>query len=409
MSRLGSLPFTRTLALGCAFTLLVTAGAWWLFFGADERRLTAYFDSAVGVYEGSDVRVLGVHVGRIEVVQPQPERVRVEMTVQRDVRIPADAGAVVISPSVVSGRYVQLAPVYRGGPTMADGAVIPNKRTVTPVEIDRIYNSLNKLTTALGPQGANKDGALSELLKTGAANLEGNGELLSGTLKNLGRMSTTLSGSSEDLFTTVDKLQKFTSMLADNDGRVRRFNAQMREVNELLADQRDDLGSALSELALALGKVESFVRDNRAKLADNVEQLNSVAQVLVKQKAALRETLTNAPLALGNLQNSYNAASGTLDTRANINELNQPPIVLVCKLVKQTLPGSEQLAAQLPDGLADMCDRLEGVLGGAASLPTPAETISALQRGELPPMPLQILNSGGTAADSRQSTEGGGR
>lgn len=397
MTRPGKPPLTRTIALACAFGLLVTTAAWWLFFGSDTKRIVAYFDSAVGVYQGGEVRVLGVQVGQIESVTPQPKRVRVEMSVQRDVEIPADAGAVVVSPSVVSGRFIQLAPVYRGGPTIDSGAVIPNERTVTPVEIDQIYRSLNELTTALGPKGANSNGALSDLLHVGAANLKGNGKLLAETLRNLGKAGTTLAGSSEDLFATVDKLQKLTSTLASKDDQVRRFNEQMREVNELLASQRDDLGTALAELAVALGKVESFVRENREKLSSNVDQLNDVAKVLVKQEKALTEVLTTAPLALGNVQNAYNAASGTLDTRANINELNTPPLMLVCKLLTKQLPPE---GLELPDGVVDACGSVNQALG-LDELPTPAETISSLQRGELPELPLPLSDALGR--------QGGGR
>lgn len=389
MTRLGKPPLTRTIALACAFGLLVTTAAWWLFLGADSKRVVAYFDSAVGLYEGGEVRVLGVRVGEIRTVTPEPKQVKVEMTVRREVDVPADAGAVVISPSVVSGRFVQLAPVYRGGPTMDDGAVIPNKRTVTPVEIDQIYRSLNELTSSLGPKGANKNGALSRLLEVGAANLQGNGKLLSQTLRNLGQAGTTLAGSSEDLFATVDKLQKLTSTLASNDDQVRRFNEQMREVNELLAGQRDDLGNALAELAVALGKVESFVRENREKLSSNVEQLGDVAKVLVKQEKALAGFLTTGPLALGNVQNAYNAASGTLDTRANINELNTPPLMLVCKLLAKQAPPE---GLELPDTVVNACGTLNKSLG-LDKLPTAAETISAMQHGKLPKMPLPLSDT----------------
>ena len=116
-------------------------------------------------------------------------------------------------------------------------------------------------------------------------------------------------------------------MLAANDSQVRDFNKQLADVSKMLADERGDLGAALNELATALGQVQGFIKDNREVLKSNVDKLASITQVLVNQRAALAETLDVAPLALGNLQNSYNAASGTLDTRANINELNQPPIV----------------------------------------------------------------------------------
>src|SRR5699024_8424754 len=152
--------------------------------------------------------------------------------------VPADAVAVAVSPSLVSDRYVQLAPTYSGGPRMSDGAVIPSERTATPVELDEIYRSLNDVTAALGPNGANSRGDLSRLLDTAAENLDGNGAKVSRALRRLGELGGTMSGNSRELFTTVDNLQKFSSMLKANDGQVRRFNSQLRDVSGLLADER---------------------------------------------------------------------------------------------------------------------------------------------------------------------------
>ncbi|MEU7479281.1 MCE family protein [Lentzea sp. NPDC042327] len=373
----------RFIAIACVLALVLTAALWWVFNGMNGRKVTAHFAAAVGVYPGGDVRVLGVKVGTIDEVTPEGKTVKVVFTVDRDVRVPANAQAVVVSPSVVSDRYVQLSPAYTGGPAMADDAVIPRERTATPVELDELYSSLDKLTTALGPNGANADGALADLLNSAAKNLEGNGQALNDTLKNLGQATRTLSGSKEDLFATVDNLQKFTAMLAANDSQVRDLNKQLADVAKLLADERGDLGAALSELATALGQVQGFVKDNRAGLKSNVDKLASITQVLVNQRAALAETLDVAPLALGNLQNSYNAASGTLDTRANINELNQPPIVLICKLVQQATPNN------VPPVLANTCKQLEPLLSGAIPLKSPAEVLGDLNAGKLPlPLPL---------------------
>ena len=44
-----------------------------------------------------------------------------------------------------------------------------------PVELDRIYGSLQALTRALGPNGVNKDGTLDHLLRAGRNALEGQG------------------------------------------------------------------------------------------------------------------------------------------------------------------------------------------------------------------------------------------
>ncbi len=373
----------RALALACVLALVAAAALWWVFAGGDRRRVTAIFGAAVGVYPGSDVRVLGVRIGSVDEVEPQGTTVRVTLSIDRSVPVPADAQAVVVAPSVVSDRYVQLAPAYTGGPTLDDGVTIPRERTATPVELDELYASLDRLTTALGPDGANRDGALSDLLDSAAATLDGNGQALGDTVRRLGEATRTLSGSKDDLFATVDQLQKFTGMLAANDSQVRDVNRQLAEVAGFLADERENLGAALTELAGALGQVQGFIQDNRAVLKSNVDKLAGITQVLVNQRAALAESLDVAPLALGNLQNAYNAASGTLDTRANINELSQPPIVLVCKLIQGIEPG------RVPGVLAQTCRQLEPVLSGAVPLPSAGEVVSDLSRGELPlPLPL---------------------
>lgn len=385
----------RGVVVACVLGLVVAAALWWLLREPNERRYTALFSGVVGLYEDNDVRVLGVKVGTVEEITPRGDLVEVRMLVDRTVEVPAEAQAVIISPSLVSDRYVQLTPAYTGGRVMAEGALIPRERTATPLEIDDLYASLSRVNTALGPNGANKDGALSDLLDVAAANLEGNGQALNDTVTQLGKLSTTLSGNSDDLFATVRNLQTFTSTLATSDEQVRLFNDQFAEVTRFLASERDNLATAVDQLGIALGAVQGFIDGNRGRIKSNVDKLAQVTQVLVDQRASLAEALDVAPLALSNVVSSYNASSGTLDARANLNELSQPPIVLVCKLVRQ---GTAQ---PLPTTIADLCDQLAPVVDGLVPLPSPVEIINGMRTGALPALPLPLVG------DVFSSTGGG--
>lgn len=308
-------------AFGAIVVLLATAVTW-LVVRNPEHRVTAYFTGTVGLYPESDVRVLGVVVGTVEDVEPQGERVRVSMSLDPDVAIPADAGALIVTPSLVSDRYVQLAPVYDGGPRMTDGAVIDVDRTVVPVEIDELLSSLDDLTTALGPDGANGDGSLSELLRSAADTFDGNGEAFGDALRELGKAARTLSGSESDLFKTIDGLQKFTTMLAENDDTVREFNQLLARVSEVFAAEREDFRAAMRELSVALARVDSFVRDNRADVKATVDKLATTARVLAKQRDSLAEALDEAPKALRRLLRAYDPATGSIDSRVNLNEFS---------------------------------------------------------------------------------------
>ncbi|GGX31219.1 MCE family protein [Streptomyces lomondensis] len=302
---------------------------------SDPVRVTAYFPRTVGIYPGSDVRVLGVRIGEVRSITPEGGRVRVELEYDKAQRVPADAQAAIINSSVVSDRYVQLLPVYRKGPVLRDGAVIPESRTAVPVELDRIFDSLHTTSEALGPKGANKDGSLARLLGVSADNLEGQGKNLNQTVDDLSQAVTTLSDGRGDLFGTVRNLQVFTAALAADDKGVRSFNKSLAEVAGQLAGERKDLAAALKYLAKALGDVADFVRKNKKTLAADVKGLSKVTKVLVTQRAALEELLEVAPTGLSNLQNAYNPAAGTLDTRNNPQH-PQDPAALLCSLLRTT-------------------------------------------------------------------------
>lgn len=373
-------------AFACVLVLIVTAGLWLVFKEPGGTRISAYFGKTVGLYAGSSVRVLGVKVGEITGVTPQGEAVRVDMRIDDGTPIPADAGAVVVSPSLVSDRYVQLTPAYESGPEMATDAVIAKEKTATPAELDDLYTSLDKLSTSLGPNGANKNGALSDVLDTAAANLGGNGKNLNTTVTRLSELAKTLDGSKGDLFTTVRNLNSFTGALAESDQQLNEFYRRAADVSGFLAADSADVGSALSSLATAMGDVEKFVAENKDLLSSNVDKLAGLTKVLVDQRASLAEVIDIAPTGATNFINSYDAASGTIAVRDNLNELTHPPILTVCRLISASTP------KPIPDALGNICKQLAPVLDGTLKLPSVPQVLASLQSGELPPLPLPLID-----------------
>jgi len=337
----------RVLSAVVGLALLGGTAGCGVFGGSQQKTLTAHFDRTVGLYVHSDVRVLGVRIGQVTAIKPEGKTVRVDMQYDAKYKLPVDAKAVVVSPSIVSDRYVQVTPVWRSGDALPSSYDLPEDRTAVPVELDQIYSALDQLNRAIGPNGANKSGALSRLLDVGAQNLKGNGQLLNTSLDDLSKAVATLAGSREDLFGTVDSLQDFTTTVANSDQTVRKFNSDLADVASQLAGERQDLAAAVKDLSVALGEVATFVRDNQAGLTANVRDLASITGTLVKQKRALEEFIDNSGVALSNLQLAYNPASGTLDTRDNnSNQSNQN--TLLCAIftaVSQPCPALSTLGA----------------------------------------------------------------
>lgn len=367
----------RAAVIGVVVVLVAATAVWLVFLRPANNKVTAYFGTTVGIYAGTDIRVLGVKIGKVDSVQPQGDVVKVVFNIDPDVPLPADAQAAAVSPTVVADRYIQLLPTYSGGPKLANNAVIPKERTATPVELDELTKNLTKTAAALGPEGANSTGAFSDLLNTGAANLNGNGAALHGTIQELSKAVETLSNSRGNLFATVTNLQSFVSNLDANDQQVRQFTQQLTTFTKFLADERTDLGAALQQLSVALGDVASFVRDNRDSLSKNVTGLAAVTDTVAKQRGALAEILDTAPIAITNLVNSYDAASGTLDTRMDNNGPGAPG-VLLCNLIQpaKLAPGNPVFDALggVTKPLINFCEK---TIAAASSKP-PSDPGSAL-------------------------------
>ena len=386
---MGSRRIFRGAVIGLVVVLVAATAVWWVFLRPSNNKVTAYFNTTVGIYSGTDVRVLGVKVGTVDSVAPQGDVVKVVFSVDPSVPLPAGAQAAAVTPTVVADRYVQVLPAYSGGPKMANNAVIPKERTATPVELDQLTKSLQQTATALGPQGANANGALTNLLNTTAANVNGNGAALGNTITELSKAVETLSNSRGNLFATVTNLQSFVSTLAANDQQVQNFTQQLAAFTRFLSGERTDLGAALQQLSVALGQVASFVRDNRDSLSKNITGLSAVTATVAKQRGALAESLDAIPAAGSNLINAYDGASGTLDTRLDFNELSDPGL-LICNLLKpgQLTPGNpvfEALHGNIGP-LTDFCKTVAAGRGGKVVVPTPG--ILAVNRTDLPALPL---------------------
>lgn len=358
MARLLNVMRTR-LALVLAGVLLVGVAAAGVAMasggGGGTRHLTAYFTRTIGLYQGNDVRILGVKVGTIDKLTVQGTRVKVEMSYDGKYQLPADVQAVLVPPSVVSDRYIQLTPAYTGGQTLADHAVLDTDRTQVPLEFDEIFRNLDQLNRALGPEGANKHGALSRLINISAKNLAGNGQVLNGALKQFSGAISTLAGSRTDLFATVRQLQKFTTTLAANDGGIRALNANLAKVGGQLAGERKDLGAALANLATALQLVDGFVHDNRNALTGDIHGLTKVTNVLTTEKEALKEIVDMAPFALTNLALAGDPKAHTLDTKDDPQgPLTQPvgPNGIICQVLGPPFCTAPSAGTTLSDLLA---------------------------------------------------------
>ena len=322
---------TFSLVAGAAILVLLALFTFVIYPKLTTKTVTAHFPAAVGLFPGDAVRILGVDVGKVEKITPEGTTVAVEMRVDKKWDIPEDVQAVILAPTLVTTRFVQLTPAYTGGPTMADGGSIPADRTAMPVEWDVVKEQLYRSLKRLGPQGENRDekGTLADFVTESANNARGNGETLHETLDKLARTTTALSDGRTDLFAMVRNLSLLVDALSQSHNDIVQFNGHLASVTQLLGDSDVALGQSIADLDAAVVDLAQFVRENKDGVDTAVSDLGSALQVLVDQRRDLEQAGHVVPTTLINLANIYQPAQNSL-TAAPVLSNTANPVQFIC-------------------------------------------------------------------------------
>jgi phospholipid/cholesterol/gamma-HCH transport system substrate-binding protein len=299
----------------------------------DKTRIIAYFDNSNGIYAGDDVVILGVPVGKIDTVEPEPQRVKISLWVDNKYPVPADAKAVILSPTLVTARTIQVTPAYTGGPVMQSGAIIPQQRTAVPVEWDDLRQQLQKLTDTLQPTQPGGQSTLGTFVSTAAGNLRGQGANIRDTLIKLSEAFSVLGDHSNDIFASIKNLSALVTALQSSTDLMRQLNGNLAAVTGLLANSPDEVSNAIEDLDTAVGDVQRFVADNREALGTTSDKLASVSKALVDSLDDVEQTLHLAPTALANFLTIYEPTTASLTGALALNNFSDP-INFICGAIQ---------------------------------------------------------------------------
>jgi len=308
--------------------------------------LVAYFANANGIYAGDNVVLLGVPVGKIERIDPEPTRVKISFWIDEKYPVPADAKAVILSPNLVTARAIELTPAYTGGPRLENGAVIPKNRTAVPVEFDDLREQLEELANTLQPTEPGGVSTLGAFIRTSAENLRGQGADIRQTVINLAQAVSALGDHSGDLFGTLKNLAALVSALQDSSGVLGDLNRNLAEVSALFADDPDEIGNAINNLREVADDVQAFVAENRETLGITSDKLSAVTQALVESLPDIKQTLHLAPTAFQNFVNIYQPAQAALTGALALNNFSNP-IHFLCGAIQAASKMNAEHAAKL--------------------------------------------------------------
>lgn len=362
--------------LGLIALVAVIAVAVYMMLGGGTKTGKAYFAEAKNIYAGDAIEVLGIKVGQIDSVKPAGNQVEVDFHYNSKYSLPSDVKAAIMSPTLVSTRFIQLDPPYSGrGPQFPDGGLIPQSRTAAPIEFDELKKSLAQLSDALGPNGVNQQGALNRALTVIDTNGRGQGQNFHDMITQLSRAAQTLSNGRGDLFGTVRNLAVFSSGLNQFDGQIVEFDNRLNDVSSVLDDNSDQLHHLLPTIDDAAHQVDIFLHDHAGQLSHTVDRASSISRALAQERGNIAQTLHIAPNTLTNFTNIFNPRTGNITAALTSNEGTSQlggPGDAICEAITAAAAANEQQGQQ-------MCVKYLGPVFAHLATEAPPVGVYALQ------------------------------
>lgn len=305
---------TRLIAIAIAVTFL--GGVLALAFPREKKepfRVTAYFTKAIGLFPESRVRVLGVSIGRVSTVEPVGSKVKVVMRLDPDIEVPADARAVIVPISLISDRYIQLTPVYTGGPRLRNGDVIDTDRTVIPAELDDLLAQLKKFLDAVEAGTRENPESLGRAIQNLAAALAGAGDDLSKTLAGSGALSAATIANAAQLDAIVGELSRLFGALSDRRNDIALLNTRLAQALGAVASEQDSLNGALSNLALLTEQLNSLATQHRPNLEADLTVLAKTTKILTDRQQSTIRSLDWLHVLADGAENAHNGGALHVD------------------------------------------------------------------------------------------------
>jgi phospholipid/cholesterol/gamma-HCH transport system substrate-binding protein len=273
----------RALIAGTLVVLLSLAASvegWHVYQKLTNNTVVAYLPEANALYAGDRVAIMGARVGAIDKIEPAGDKMKVTFHYDNKYKVPANASAVVLNPTLVASRVIQLEPPYRGGPVLADNAVIPIERTQVPVEWDDLRNGVTNIVSKLGPTPEQPKGPLGEAIESLADGLAGKGKQINTTLGSLSTALTTLNEGRGDFFAVLHSLALFVNALHQDDQQFAALNQNLAQVSDSLTGTDHALADAVQQTDDLLGTVRPFFANNRDVLAHDLNNLSEVTTAI---------------------------------------------------------------------------------------------------------------------------------
>lgn len=281
--------------------------------GGGGYHVTAYFKEGIALYPHSQVHVMGVDAGTVDDVTVERGRVRVDMTIHRDVPLPRDVTATISALTVIGERNVTLGPPWKPGmPKLRDGTTIPPERTTTPVEVDEALKAFKDLAKAIDPA------VVSELITTGANTFDGHEASFNGLLHTTSSLTSDLAAQDDRILTAARNLHDLAAVANGRQAQLGHVIDAFGQASGLLADERDDIAGLLSGASRLVDQGTSLLDAYGGQLPTDLARLSRLGLTLEANEQVFSDLFESFPKTARGLVEAYDPKDNTIRLGANI-------------------------------------------------------------------------------------------
>ncbi len=258
--------------------------------GFGEFDVNAQFKDSGGIFTNAEVTYRGVPVGRVGDLSLTADGINVELKISSGgPDIPASAKAVVANRSAIGEQYVDLQPDSDQGPFLAQGSVITEADTSTPVPVEQVLMATDGLVRSVPV-----DSLRTVVTQLGTA-FNGKGE----DLQTLADSLSTLTKDGLDVLPqTLALIRDSQTVLAtqsDQSSAIVQFSSDLDAVAAQLRTSDPDLRAIIDKGIPASDEIGLLVNQIGPSLTTDLTNLAAVGDKLAPQAIALRPILMFLP------------------------------------------------------------------------------------------------------------------
>jgi phospholipid/cholesterol/gamma-HCH transport system substrate-binding protein len=253
--------------------------------GGHPYSVTVYFANALDLVPQSGVKVNDVAVGKVDSISiaDQGRLAKVRVSVNGDVRLPANATASIQQTTLLGEKYVALAAPGTPRGTLRDGATI--RHGSNGVEVEQV---LGALSTLLNGGGVAQLRDVSQALNEFAG---GHETQLRTFLTSLRTVVAQMNSRRSDITTALDALATLSGTLRKSNTTIARVLTSLSPGIKVLADQHDQVITALTKLRqLSTITVDTLDR-SKANIVGDLRALAPILTQLASAGSALPKSL----------------------------------------------------------------------------------------------------------------------